>query len=165
MNFQEICEGTGLPDDVVSLFTLEGSGENHKLILKDITNRDVRIALSSDDVSVFREVCILTSTAMAGGALYSWAPTAIVTLIFLLLDFRKKSISLTLQQARVIQDIKKYPGISTDQLAALYGPVSDDELELKDCIESLMEVRRNDRTSVSILDCDENGGWYAVEGF
>ncbi|MDY7093993.1 MAG: hypothetical protein SX243_13580 [Acidobacteriota bacterium] len=151
-----LLDDTGLPPDVLALLGEGGVGGSLHLVLRNASGGYT--AIRNSDMDLVREVCILTAAAL-GSTLSGWAPSAIVALIFLFVDVRKKGIVLSVDQGVVLNEIRCSPGLSAKQVS--FG-VDIEEAVVRDLLETLLRVPRSNGEEVALVK-KADGAWYPLD--
>lgn len=132
--------------------------KDFNLVLKNIGS-DSNITVIKDDDFPFLESSATIVASMFSGAVSGWAPAALVSLIFLLFSYRKKRIGLEGNQALLILELKKFPGLTTNQLASGLSDIGASQ-EIDAELEKLANFRTQKGDVVSLVWKDDDGKWW-----
>jgi hypothetical protein len=165
MTMDELFLSKGLPAQIAALVRDQLSGASDqsefKLVLRNFgSTRDVTVIRNEDFPAL--EAAATIVGAMAGNALTQWAPLAVASLIVLLFTYRRKMIALSGAQAVVVLELKRHPGLTTDQLTVGLRQ-SLDPASVVDALAALQRIRRVDGAEVTLVNRNAEGVWYLLD--
>ena len=150
-------EDTGLPPQVLELLSSPRSSNDLQLVLRNLGLGYT--AIRDEDLPIARQVCLMVAASF-GSVLMSFAPNVIATLIFFLIDIRKKGIPLTTIQGRVLKELRSYPGLSAPQITVGLNLKEEEVAETLDTLKSVANLKKH---LIPLVEEREDHKWYALE--